>query len=147
MNKFKVWNNGVLVYGHSGTGKTLLVNSIAEESKFHVVKLTSNDIYTKSSSEVEEILKKSFSEAIDLSPTVVILDDIWSSPTKRKKSDLEDVVAVNVLQFFNDLHELDKCEVFVVGITNNIDLIDPVFKTYGRFVREIQIPIPNPESR
>ena len=147
MSKFKVWNNGVLVHGHSGTGKTLLVNSIVAESKFHVVKLAFEDVYTKSSSELEDFLKKSFSEAIEFRPSVVILDDIWSFPTKKKKGDLEDVLAINVLQFFKELKALDRCDVFVVGITNDVDSIDPVFRTYGKFVREIQVPVPSPESR
>ncbi|KAI4463431.1 aaa-family atpase [Holotrichia oblita] len=141
-------SRGCLLYGNSGTGKTMLANALANSSPFFKISICATDLYTIYSGNSEFALKDLFSDAVDNAPSIVILDefDILCPSRSNKITELEKRAVSNVLMFFEELNKKHS-KVFVLGITNKIYNVDPAFRRSGRFDREIEIPTPNPRSR
>lgn len=143
-------SKGILLYGNSGTGKTLLVNALAKSSNSKVVKLSATDLYIKNDGKTcEETIKNVFEEAIKYSPSVVVLDevDIICPVRTNRLTDTDRKVVSTLLAMFDNLHEIPYVRVFILATTNKLESIDPAFRRYGRFDREIEIPTPNPNNR
>ncbi|VEN39936.1 unnamed protein product [Callosobruchus maculatus] len=66
----------VLLFGNSGTGKTMIANYLASASKANTVSISAPDLYSIQSNSIEENIKKSFRNAIENSPSVIIIDEI-----------------------------------------------------------------------
>ncbi|KAK9872122.1 hypothetical protein WA026_016174 [Henosepilachna vigintioctopunctata] len=141
--------NSVLLYGSSGTGKTMLAISLAKESRVNMVLINASDIHSKYSSSPNESIKELFDTAIQNSPTVIILDEVdLLCPSRSSRiTDSEKKIVSTLLTCLDDLNGKSDSRVFVIATTNKLDSIDPCFRKRGRFEREIEIPTPNPKSR
>lgn len=140
---------GVLLYGSSGTGKTMLANALAESSNVNVIKVCAPDLYAKSTGKVEEMINNLFDEAIECAPSVIVLDevDLFCPVRSGRLTDTDKKIVSSLLLHFDRLNQLMDCKVFVLGTTNKIDGIDGAFRRCGRFDREIEIPVPSPKAR
>lgn len=141
-------SRGCLLYGNSGTGKTMLANALANSSNVFKISVCATDLYTIYSGNTEFALKDLFKDAIDNAPSIVILDefDILCPLRSNRITDIEKRTVSNVLKFFDELNKKES-KIFVLGTTNKIDNVDPTFRRCGRFDREIEILTPNPISR
>lgn len=141
-------SKGCLLYGNSGTGKTMLANAIANFSNTFKINICATELYTKYATNPEDALKALLQDGIDNTPSVIILDevDILCPSRSNRITDLEKRIVSNILSFYEELNKGDY-KIFIVGTTNKIDSIDPTFRRCGRFDREIEIPTPNPTSR
>lgn len=139
----------VLLYGASGTGKTLLANAIANQSKAHTITISAANLYTDSDDSVENVVKHLFQEAIDRAPSLVIIDEIdVLCPLKSGRlSDGEKRIMYNLLSCLDMINELNDSKVFVIATSNKAEFIDPAFRRSGRLDRELEIPVPNPNGR
>ncbi|KAJ3631466.1 hypothetical protein MTP99_012593 [Tenebrio molitor] len=139
----------ILLYGNSGTGKTLLAKALAKESKAHVIDICAPDLYSQHSSNVEEVIKDLFEEASERSPSIIVLDevDILCPIRTQRMTDSEKRVVSTVLTMLDNLNQNPESRVFILGTTNKLDSIDPVFRRNGRFDREIEICTPSPKNR
>lgn len=139
----------VLVYGSSGTGKTLLTQSLEKEVKVHTVYISPADLYTKYSGSAENTIQKLFQEAIDSAPSLLIIDeiDVLCPARTSRLTDTEKRVVNSLLVSLDNLSNLEDCKVFVIATTNKPDSLDPSFRRCGRLDREIEIPVPNPKAR
>ncbi|KAJ8931196.1 hypothetical protein NQ314_015919 [Rhamnusium bicolor] len=139
----------ILLYGNSGTGKTTIATNIAKQSMYNIVSISAPDLYSKYSGSVEEAIKELFQDAIDHSPSIVILDeiDILCPLRNSRMTDTEKRIISTLLLMFDKLNQQDNIEVFIIATTNKPDNIDPAFRRCGRLDREIEIPTPNPTSR
>lgn len=139
----------VLLYGSSGTGKTLLTQSLEKEVKAHVISISPADLYTKYSGSAEDTIQKLFQEAVDRAPSLLVLDeiDVLCPARTSRLTDTEKRVVSSLLVSLDNLNNLEDCKVFVIAITNKPDSLDPSFRRCGRLDREIEIPVPNPAAR
>nr|CAH7716451.1 unnamed protein product [Callosobruchus chinensis] len=137
----------VLLFGNSGTGKTMIANYLASESKANTVSVSAPDLYSIQSNSIEENIRKSFRNAIENSPSVIIIDEI-DVLCPQRSSRLNDSEKRIVSTLLLQLDELKFNEnVFIIATTNKPDSIDPCFRRCGRLDREIEIPTPSPASR
>lgn len=145
---FKI-GRSVLLYGSSGTGKSLLTQSLQKEAKVHVISISPTDLYTKYSGTAEDTIQKLFQEAVDRSPSLLILDeiDVLCPARTSRLTDTEKRVVSSLLASLDNLNDTEDCKVFIIAITNKIDSLDPSFRRCGRLDREIEIPVPNPTAR
>ncbi|KRT80225.1 AAA protein [Oryctes borbonicus] len=141
-------SKGCLLYGHSGTGKTLLANALSNSTNVFKTIICATDLYTIYAGNSQFALKDLFQDAMDNAPSLIILDefDILCPSRSNRLTDLEKRTVSSVLTFFDELNSKGS-KIFVLGTTNKIDNIDPAFRRCGRFDREIEIPTPNPTSR
>lgn len=139
-------SRSILLCGHSGTGKTLVATAIVREIKCHTITICAPDLYSKYSGNVEDTIKSLFDEAKQQAPSIIILDevDILCPSRSQRMTDSEKRVVSTLLTM---LDNLGQSKVFVLATTNKVEAVDPVFRRYGRFDREIEISVPNSKNR
>ncbi|VEN39934.1 unnamed protein product [Callosobruchus maculatus] len=137
----------VLLFGNSGTGKTMIANYLASASKANTVSISAPDLYSIQSNSIEENIKKSFRNAIENSPSVIIIDeiDVLCPQRSSRLNDSEKRIVSTLLLQLDGLKYIEN--VFIIATTSKPDSIDPSFRRCGRLDREIEIPTPSPASR
>jgi transitional endoplasmic reticulum ATPase len=138
---------GVLLYGPTGTGKTLIARAIASETKLHFIRVNGPEIIHKFYGESEARLREIFEEATRKAPSIIFIDEIDAIAPKRAEvlGDVEKRVVAQLLALMDGM--VSRGQVIVIGATNIPEMIDPALRRPGRFDREIAIPVPNVEGR
>jgi len=135
----------ILLYGPSGTGKTLLAKAVANETDANFVSLNPPEIISKYYGESETHLRDMFDEAEKNAPTIIFIDEIDCIAQERSKITGE-VERRIVTQLFSLLDRLEMIEnVFFIAATNRVESLDIAFRR--RIDREIEFQIPDNESR
>lgn len=139
----------VLLYGASGTGKTLLANIVANQSRAHTITISAANLYTDSEDSVENVVKNLFQEAVDRAPSLVLIDEIdVLCPLKSGRlSEAEKRIMFNLLLCLDMISGLKNSKVFIIATSNKAEMIDPSLRRSGRLDRELEIPVPNPKAR
>lgn len=142
-------SRAVLLYGASGTGKTLLANVIANQCKAHTIIISAANLYVDYEGDVENIVKNLFQEAIDRAPSLIIIDEIdVLCPLKNGRlSETEKRIMFNLLLCLDKINNLKDSKVFIIATSNKVESIDVSFRRSGRLDRELEIPVPNPKAR
>ncbi|XP_017776347.1 PREDICTED: spermatogenesis-associated protein 5 [Nicrophorus vespilloides] len=138
---------GVLIYGNPGTGKTVLSHALAVDSKATIVQINPADLYGKLKGSPEENIRELFKSAKEQVPSIILMDevDILCPSRSSRMTDAEKKIVACMLTQFDEL--MDCKQIFVIGATNKPDSVDAAFRRCGRFEREIEIPVPNPNNR
>lgn len=141
----------VLVHGISGNGKSMLCQALASGyPNAHTVFIYSWKIFSKFYGESETNLKKHFDEALSLypTPTIIIIDEISNICPKNDTSDAVRRVSSLFASLLDGLHaKRQASKVFVLTNTNNLDNVDPAIRRSGRLDFEIEIPVPDTDTR
>ncbi|XP_066145360.1 ATPase family gene 2 protein homolog A isoform X2 [Euwallacea fornicatus] len=140
-------NKSVLLYGHSGTGKTTIAEMIGKKIGFNTVKISAANLYGSTIKAPEDAIRELFQESIEKAPSILILDeiDILCPSRSGRISDSEKRLVSTLLTCIDSLKQSP--EVFVIATTNKLDNIDLAFRRCGRLDREIEILTPNPKTR
>src|SRR5689334_7183135 len=138
---------GILLYGPSGTGKTLLAKAVATESEANFISVKGPELLSKWVGESERGIREIFKRARQASPCVIFFDEIDSIVPVRGMG--ESAVTEKVVSQL--LTELDGIEslhgVVVLAATNRADMIDTALLRPGRFDKIILVPMPDKEGR
>ena len=138
---------GVLLYGHPGTGKTLLAKAVAGETNAHFISLSGPEIMGKYYGESEERIREIFKQAEENSPSIIFIDEMDSIAPKRDEvsGEVEKRIVSQLLTLMDGIKSRGK--VVVIAATNRPDSIDPALRRPGRLDREIEIGIPDQDGR
>lgn len=138
---------GVLLYGAPGTGKTLIARAVANETNVFFLHVNGPEIVNKYYGESEAKLREIFENASNNAPSIIFLDEIDAISPKRENSngDVEKRIVAQLLALMDGLK--DRGQVIVIGATNLPNSIDPALRRPGRFDREIEVGIPDKNSR
>lgn len=141
-------SKGILLYGPSGVGKSMIANAIISECDVNTFTVNSSDIYSKSVGETEDKLKEVFSKAISSAPSIILLEDVDSLCPKRNSSstDHEKRVLTQLVTLFDNLQSTGS-NVLVVATTAKSDLVDGSLRRPGRLDMEFEIYVPTPNMR
>lgn len=139
---------GLLLFGPPGTGKTLIARAAAEEAGAYSIIVNGPEIISKFYGETEQKLRDIFEEAAARAPTIIFIDEIDSLCSKRDEapSELEKRIVTTLLTLM-DGTKTEHNRVVVIGATNRPNALDEALRRPGRFDREVEIGIPNSESR
>ena len=141
-------HSGVLLYGPSGTGKTLLAQAVANECGVNFIAISGPELFTKWLGESEEAVRHIFRIARQVAPAVIFFDQLDAiTPVRGAHSgSMTTERVVNQL-----LAELDGVEplagIVVLGATNRIDLVDPAILRPGRLGTHVHVPLPDENGR
>ncbi|KAH8155321.1 uncharacterized protein LAJ45_00331 [Morchella importuna] len=141
---------GILLYGPPGTGKTLLLKAIASELSANCFVLNGS-IVGKYMGESEAAVRRVFAEARAHQPAIVFVDEVDSLAPKRTAGDSGEGRVVTTL--LTEMDGLDYSgggevvKVVVVAATNRPNAVDGALRRPGRFDREIEVGIPDVDSR
>ena len=141
---------GILLYGSSGTGKTLLAKALAHESGVNFISVQSANVLSRYLGESERALKDIFRVAKQAAPSIIYFDEIESlfperSGTGSAFASTESRLTGQFLAEMRGIEELNG--VTVLAATNRIDLLDKSLLTSGIFDLKIELPLPNEKAR
>jgi cell division protease FtsH len=135
--------HGVIFAGVGGTGKTMTAKAIAREAGVNFMYVDSSSLIDMYVGLGARKIRKIFKQARDNSPCVVFFDELDAIGRKRgsRGNNAEHEQTINAL-----LTELDgfngRDNVFVIGATNRVDVLDDALIRSGRFDRIITIDAP-----
>ncbi|XP_055599822.1 ribosome biogenesis protein SPATA5 [Uranotaenia lowii] len=143
-------SRGLLVYGTSGVGKTMLLSSIANYFHCQVIKILAAEIYSKyygeSENNISNIVSKASKNYPD--PTIIIVEDLQNVCPKVETSDICKRISGSFVNMMDNIHSLKACSrTLIVASADNLDNINPVLRRSGRFDYEFEIPVPNSRQR
>jgi len=139
---------GVLLYGASGTGKTLLAKAVATESEANFISVRGPEILSKWVGESERGVREVFRRARQASPCIIFFDEVDAlAPTRGMGGDsmVTERVVSQLLTELDGIQNLNG--VVVLAATNRPDMVDPALLRAGRFDKLIRIPLPEEQSR
>ena len=138
---------GVLLIGSPGSGKTLLVKAIASETNANFQVINGPEIIHKFYGESEARIRKIFDVATKNQPSIIFIDELDAIAPRREKvsGEVEKRVVSQLLTLMDGLRE--RGNVIVIGATNIPESVDPALRRPGRFDREINLGVPDHDSR
>ncbi|KAL9644070.1 hypothetical protein ABK040_005537 [Willaertia magna] len=154
---------GLLLYGPSGVGKSLIAKCIANECKCNFINVECVNLINKIVGESSRSIKYLFEKARSQSPCILFFDQIEAITKNRLHEDssssmdrmlstlLIEMDGINTTRV-NNKHKENNNEginnmVFVLAATNRIELIDSAILRPGRIDKQIYISLPDEDSR
>ena len=140
-----VAQQGVLLHGPAGSGKSALVHALASELGVNFVAIEGSKVYNQWLGESEEAVRALFRRAAEARPSLVMLDHLDAlAPVRAGGSGerTDERVVSALLASLDDV--LATGGVFVVGASNRPELIDEAVLRSGRL--GIHLEVANPDS-
>jgi transitional endoplasmic reticulum ATPase len=141
-------NNGILMEGEPGVGKTHLSRCLAGELGYRFAEVDSTMLGSQYVNEGGENVAALFDEAEAAEPCVLFLDEIDSLAGKRdggpKKTNSERGMVTKLLRC---MERIQGSEVLVIGSTNLVDDVDGAIRRSGRFNSTYTVAPPDAEAR
>lgn len=143
-----VMPKGILLYGPSGTGKTLLAKAVATESEANFISVRGPELLSKWVGESERGIREVFRRARQSAPCVIFFDEIDSVAPIRGIGGESMVTERVVSQLLTELDGIQSLQgVVVLAATNRADMLDTALLRPGRFDKLVFVPMPDKDAR
>ena len=138
---------GVLLYGPSGTGKTLLAKAVANESEANFIYVAGPSLLSKWVGESEKGIRQVFERARQVAPCIIFFDEIDAIASKRGY-DINRTTERMLNQMLAEMDGLQDIKgIVVIAATNRPDILDPALLRPGRFDKLIFVGPPDEKAR
>ena len=141
---------GILLYGKSGTGKTLLAKALAHDSGVNFISVQASNILSRYLGESERALREIFRIAKQAAPSIIYVDEIEALFPERSENSSAFASTESRLtgQFLAQMRGIEELNgVTVLASTNRIDLLDKSLLSSGVFDLKFELPLPDEKAR
>ena len=139
---------GILLYGPSGTGKTLLAKAVATESEANFISVKGPELLSKWVGESEKGIREIFRKARQASPCVVFFDEIDSIAPIRGMEGVHAGTERMMSQLLTEMDGIQEMQgVVIIAATNRVDMIDTALLRPGRFDKIVLVSNPDRNTR
>lgn len=138
----------ILLWGPPGTGKTMLVRAVARESNCSLFVCSASSLTSKWMGEAEKLVKALFSVAVEMSPSIIFIDEMDSLLSSRKSDGEHEASRRLKTEFMVQMDGVkgdDEQRVLVLACTNCPWDVDSA--VLRRFPRRLLVPLPDKEAR
>lgn len=139
--------NGMLLYGPPGCGKTFFAQKFAEETGFSFKMVHPSDIGGVFIHQTQGKVAELFEEARNGAPCIICFDEIDAMVPRRTSTPGIEYQNTEVNEFLVQMNNCGEKGIFVIGTTNNRDLVDPAALRTGRLDYHVEIPFPGRVQR
>lgn len=139
--------HGVLLYGPSGVGKSLLGSAIKGEIDAHFIDILGPELIGRHLAQAPAKLKEMFEDAEINAPTIIFIDELDALAPKRKDLMYDTIMKNTVSELIHLMDNYSNNQIIILASTNNIEEIEPALRRSGRFDTEIKIEIPTGKER
>lgn len=140
-------STGIQLYGPPGTGKTLLAKAVATECGMNFLSVKGPEQLSMYVGESERNVRNIFQRAKKILPCVLFFDEFDSlAPSKglNNSHGVMDRIVSQLITEIDSIHsDISRSQLFLIGATNRIDLLDISLLRPGRFDHCIYLGIPN----
>ncbi|QIW95283.1 hypothetical protein AMS68_000801 [Peltaster fructicola] len=131
-----------LVYGYAGTGKTLLLDSLAKVHGIKKVVRLDGDQLLGTASKNESLINSTFQEAIASQPSLVLIDNI---DTAAASNDVATRMTAKMLA--KAIDKTNSARVLTIATARSVAGVHETLCEPGRLQRTIELPIPDAGGR
>lgn len=139
--------NGMLLYGPPGCGKTFFAEKFAEEASLNYIFIKASDVGSTYIHGSQGKIAQLFSEAESKAPSVICFDEFDAMVPKRSSGEASALINPEVNEFLSQMNNCSQRGIFVIGTTNQRELIDPAVLRTGRMDIHVEICAPDKSTR
>ncbi|VVC42532.1 Hypothetical protein CINCED_3A000061 [Cinara cedri] len=141
-SKRNMRRSGILLYGPPGTGKTLLAKAVATEYKYNFLSIKGPELLNMYIGQSEANVREVFNKARTAAPCILFFDELDSlAPKRGQNGDSGGVGDRVVSQLLTEMDGMTSGnqQIFVLGATNRLDLIDSALLRPGRLDKSVYV--------
>jgi proteasome regulatory subunit len=141
---------GILLYGPSGTGKTILAKAVAASTNSTFIEIVGSELVQKFIGEGSKLVRDIFKLARERAPSIIFIDELDAIAAERMDlgTSGEREVQRTFMQLLSEIDGFEHLDnVKIIAATNRIDILDEAILRPGRLDRLIHVPLPNLEGR
>lgn len=135
---------GVMLYGASGTGKSAILQNLAQAGWRKVIRIDAS--VDRRPADTKNSISRIFEEAHRNQPSLVIIDEIDSLAGKRSLYNDDAFVSI-APSLRREFDRLGSARILVAAATTSLQNVDERLRVPGRFDYEIEIPVPSSKAR
>jgi len=135
--------NGILLHGPPGTGKTHAATCLAGELGINFALINTNEVTSEYLGVGVKAVKHLFAEARVNQPVLIFFDELDAIAGDRSDRSQHHDRKQIVSQLLQELSAIDNEEIIVIGATNNLSAIDKAILRTGRFDSKIEVNKPD----
>ena len=151
--KYRVVQNGILLHGPRGTGKSFLAEATAGEFGLSFVYVRPTELLERWMGASEANIRAIFERAVASRPALLFIDEIDSIGTARQEITNDgggagrsyNSVSVQLMQSIDEYR--DTPGLIMMAATNFLDGVDPALTREGRFDVKLRIDLPDEATR
>ena len=141
---------GILLFGHPGTGKTLLAKAVAGEANVPFYSISGSDFVEMFVGVGASRVRDMFHQAQQTAPCIIFIDEIDAVGRQRGAGfggghDEREQTLNQLLVEMDGMQ--DNGGIVVIAATNRPDVLDPALLRAGRFDRQITVSLPDRKGR
>lgn len=139
--------NGMLLYGPPGCGKTFFAEKFAEEASLNYIFVKASDVGSSYIHGSQGKIAKLFAEAEAKAPSVICFDEFDAMVPRRSAGETNTLMNPEVNEFLSQMNNCSQRGIFIIGTTNQKDLIDPAVLRTGRMDILVEVSAPDNTTR
>lgn len=137
---------GFILHGPAGTGKTAICRALANEAGINSAYISGTAFQSKWVGESESNVRAFFEGLKENQPSIGIIDEIDAIGASRSNQDGYGTKLIDqLLTSITDLYE-NGDNVFILGLTNRYDSLDPALKRAERLSKHILMDAPDKDG-